>query len=1172
MATALVAVASSENEFTFAVIDFTNPNSPVVTQVTPSYNDNTHLGADGSTVVAGAYNGSRFVVVDITDPANPVEKASVNLNFGGISAVAVKGNRAALGERNGFRIAFVDLTNLSAPVVLGTATSALNNFNSLAFISPSVVVGAGPNNFECVRVDFTNPNSPVVSTFTPAAISLAPTLDADSGASRILVGDTGGPGLQLLDASQTQLQSVNTPVGQVQSASLAFPLAIVASQNSFTAARVNFSSNPGVVTGFNPNLGGGSVTAINGTKAALGAILGTNVALVNLAANPPAVVGTANSTLASIATLNLVTYNAVVSAGAKITVTPLSLLFAFVKVNTAKSLTLAVSNTGNAPLTVAIASSNAAVTATPANFTVNAGNSQTVTVKFQPTAAGAVNGNLTLTTNDPNNPTVSIPFSGTGAFPQIVVTVANLNLGNAAVCQSSTAPLQIQNTGQVPLSVTSLAATGPFSVSPANTTVNAGATQTVTVKFTPTTTGGATGTLTITSDDPTKPTIPVVLQGNGLPMPPPAINVTPTTLTFGLTPVMYFIGLRITIANTGPCKVLNVTLTSASAPFFVTDTDPTALPPNSLSVSGSVNAGSSKRFVVVFAPQAAGAANGTLTITSDDPNNPTIAVPLTGTGVQPDTAALELVLDRSGSMSDPAQGGTKMDALKQSVHLLADLLIPGQGDQMGSVQFDDQFAQLTALAAFDGTQQGQIETDVDTLTPRGSTSIGGGLQLGQTQLGGATANRKIILVFTDGMENTDPRIATVEPGILAAGTEVYAVGLGDPAYISTAALGQLAATSNGKFFNPDDALVLRKNFVQVLADAFRQNMAADPIFQIFQKQQVDLPVSITNCERRLGFVLCWDDPAAQLDLSVSAPDGTLYTRHTAPYNSLVRYGQQPTFRYLEIAFPPIDPGSGLAIGPQRLGQWVMHVRAIELPGNSERCTTGVVVESDLTMRTSFLAEDVYHPMLVRCQILEHGQPVVDAHVVANLTLPPMSLAKSMTPAVVKAALNADHHHLERHKPRSGKIKKLKLHHSREGFYEARLPAPKIDGVYGIEIHAGGKACGGNFERYASFARYVGRREDPRKTRIQVKRLGPVGALVTVTPKDARGVDLGAGRQGSISAKIEGGRVLQVRDLLNGSYELHVVWGAKLRNPIVHVMVGAAQIRVKIPAAKKSKAR
>jgi nitric oxide reductase activation protein len=136
-------------------------------------------------------------------------------------------------------------------------------------------------------------------------------------------------------------------------------------------------------------------------------------------------------------------------------------------------------------------------------------------------------------------------------------------------------------------------------------------------------------------------------------------------------------------------------------------------------------------------------------------------------------------------MYGAARGGTKMDALKDAVNLFADLLIPGQGDEIGAIEFDDIANILTQFGAFDIAKQNTLKSNVNNLTPRNNTSIGGGLRLGQLQLGSANTQRKVILVFTDGLENTPPTIADVTQVIRATNTEIYAIGLGQPQNISS---------------------------------------------------------------------------------------------------------------------------------------------------------------------------------------------------------------------------------------------------------------------------------------------------------------------------------------------------------------------------------------------------
>jgi hypothetical protein len=456
------------------------------------------------------------------------------------------------------------------------------------------------------------------------------------------------------------------------------------------------------------------------------------------------------------------------------------------------------------------------------------------------------------------------------------------------------------------------------------------------------------------------------------------------------------------------------------------------------------------------------------------------------------------------------------------------------------------------------------------------------LQLGQTELGGSTLTRKAILVFTDGIENTTPLIATVEPAILAAGTEIYAIGLGRPEDISADALGRLAASSNGRFFLSDDPLILRKNFVQVLADAFRQNMAADPVHQIGKRQVIEVPVWITRCERRISFVLGWDNPASQLALEVIAPDGTVFTPTAGSTNQLVRYGQQPTYRYYQIALPPIDPGSGSVIGPQQLGRWLMRIDGTGVAGQSERCTTSVLVESSLEMKSRVIAKDNTSPLELRVSLRANGKPISGAKVRVSVTAPTKPYAQRLKsiarPATIAGLANdvqgfglidravrlarQSGRALIPTKKRSYDLK------GKGGLYALKLPAPLIDGVYAIEINATGKACGGTFQRYASFATFVPRLPDPKQTTVTVTPVATTTTTLTIIPKDSTGTPLGPGLD--LAVKTAASTTSSVIDNRDGSYAVHLNWTGGRRPAKATITIGNIRLHAKIPARPRSR--
>src|SRR5262249_4164640 len=151
----------------------------------------------------------------------------------------------------------------------------------------------------------------------------------------------------------------------------------------------------------------------------------------------------------------------------------------------------------------------------------------------------------------------------------------------------------------------------------------------------------ANGVLKITSNDPDTPISSVTLQGTGTPTPPPAIAISPASLNFGASIPKYFFGLRLSISNTSPCSALVIIgLSTGNAALPTTDHAAPSHVPTTTSLGGATIApGSSRVWVVVFAPPSVGPFSGTLTITSNDPAHPVVTVPLNGVAVLPKPTA-----------------------------------------------------------------------------------------------------------------------------------------------------------------------------------------------------------------------------------------------------------------------------------------------------------------------------------------------------------------------------------------------------------------------------------------------------------------------------------------------------------------------------------------------------
>ena len=344
----------------------------MVVKVNPGFGAGCRVNIDGTSVAAGSVLSGDVRLVDVTNPASPVQQGNINTMLAGIGAIAIRGTRVAVGEFvNNFqaRVKLLDFSNPMSPVILGSAPTPLVNvstsptdtlaaISSTAFLNDDVVFVSGPASPVGFKVDFTSPGTPVVTSFTPV-VSGGLTLDVDGSASRLAAGDMNGSFIRFFNASvapPTLINSANTLLGGVGSVAVKSPLVLAAGPNDFQSVRVNFSGVP-TVSSFNPGLSGGSTPAIEGTTGACGAILGTNVALVDLTPTPPTVLGTANAGIASISTLAISTFTP-----PTVLVSPAALSFSAVKVGSSKMLPVTIKNTGSVQRNVTgLASSSASI-------------------------------------------------------------------------------------------------------------------------------------------------------------------------------------------------------------------------------------------------------------------------------------------------------------------------------------------------------------------------------------------------------------------------------------------------------------------------------------------------------------------------------------------------------------------------------------------------------------------------------------------------------------------------------------------------------------------------------------------------------------------------------------------------------------------------------------------
>jgi len=205
--------------------------------------------------------------------------------------------------------------------------------------------------------------------------------------------------------------------------------------------------------------------------------------------------------------------------------------------------------------------------------------------------------------------------------PSLQLSTNSINYGVIKTDKDSTVTVTITNTGDKTLLLQNLALTGTFfSLNGDTVTVlpkNASTTRNI--KFAPRASGTFNGKLIITSNDPTGPDT-VTLAGTGQSL-SPNIVVYVDTLNFGNVIVGTPFARNFYVGNTGDTAltVSSVAVTGTGFSY-------------SGSTSFSVAVRDSNELIVTFTPGTTGIARGTITITSNDPDQQNLVVQLKGNG------------------------------------------------------------------------------------------------------------------------------------------------------------------------------------------------------------------------------------------------------------------------------------------------------------------------------------------------------------------------------------------------------------------------------------------------------------------------------------------------------------------------------------------------------------
>jgi hypothetical protein len=300
--------------------------------------------------------------------------------------------------------------------------------------------------------------------------------------------------------------------------------------------------------------------------------------------------------------------------------------FGSILINTTTTLPVALTNTGTASVTISAATAAGTgygISGISAGQVIAAGQDAVFTVQFAPTAAGSPSGLITISSSAPASPlTIILSGTATQTQAQLSINPSSENFSSVAVGSNNPQTITLTNTGNDSLTISAFSASGAgFSMSGLSVgqVIAAGGTATFIAKFTPTTGGTLTGSISISSNAPNSPAS-IALTGIGT---QPLIAALPTSGNLGTVVVGSSNSQSIMLSNAGNATLTISQITVTGAGYTITG----------LSTATTIAAQSSVTFDAVFTPATAtGTVPGSIVIaTNGSPAQ--LTIPLTGNSI-----------------------------------------------------------------------------------------------------------------------------------------------------------------------------------------------------------------------------------------------------------------------------------------------------------------------------------------------------------------------------------------------------------------------------------------------------------------------------------------------------------------------------------------------------------
>jgi hypothetical protein len=311
---------------------------------------------------------------------------------------------------------------------------------------------------------------------------------------------------------------------------------------------------------------------------------------------------------------------------------------------------------------------------------------------------------------------------------------------------------------------------------------------------------------------------------------------------------------------------------------------------------------------------------GSVTVEATDLNSGQVFGPwtvnLSARTVEHQASEVVLVLDRSGSMSsDAGNGDSRVEVLRTAAQTFVDLMQPGNG--LGIVRFDnlvDTLMGVTDVGAMPsgaGRMQAQdILTTGDpgkTIDPRGSTSIGGGIQAGKTALDVAAgdawpgnrapdrAHRRFgEYAADDQRRSSQPQRSHVRHRVRPGGCHQHSGA--EPDHSESRRL-----SGRDRPITQEEKFALTEYFLKIQAGVVNSSAVLDPRGELVFGAVHRIPFQLTTADHGVDVVLLSPAPY-YVNFSLETPDGKIIDPAVAVGEPAIHFFSTPRVSYIGRRF------------------------------------------------------------------------------------------------------------------------------------------------------------------------------------------------------------------------------------------------------------------------------